>query len=248
MTLTVRDLSVVRGGRTVLDRIALDAPAGAVTALIGANGAGKSTLLSAVLGLVPSTGEIRLAGDDLRALSGVARARRLAWVPQRSALTAGLDVTAVVAGGRWCHAPGRLGDADHAAIADALAATDTSALAARPFAQLSCGEQQRVLVARALATGATAILLDEPVASLDLGHALDLLALLRALSRQGRTVVVVLHQLALLECVADHVVLLDHGQVTASGSPASVLETPALAAAFGVRPLPMAATGFARVR
>ncbi|HYE08021.1 MAG TPA: ABC transporter ATP-binding protein [Planctomycetota bacterium] len=236
--LVISDLTVALGPRTVLHGVGLTARAGAVTALIGPNGAGKSTLLRAVLGLVPSRGGIALAGDDLRARDARARARRVAYVPQRTALDSGLSVAEVVAHGRYAHrgALGGLSRADRAAIDAALSASDAGALAGRAFDRLSVGEQQRVLLARALATGAEAILFDEPTSALDIGHALAFLATMRRLADAGRVVVVVLHQLDEVRRAADHAVLLHDGRVLASGAPTQVLAAGPLRTAYGVEP------------
>ncbi len=237
--LVIEDLTVALGARPVLNGVSLLARAGAVTALLGPNGAGKSTLLRAVLGLVPARGRIALAGQDLAALDARARARRVAYVPQRSALDSGLSVAEVVAHGRYAHrgALAGLSRADRAAIDAALVASDALTLAARPFDRLSVGEQQRVLLARALATGAEAILFDEPTSALDIGHALALTALMRRLAGDGRVVVVVLHQLDEVRRVADHAVLVHDGRVLAAGDPDAVLAAGPLRTAYGVEPV-----------
>lgn len=247
--LAVAELSVRRGARTLLERVSLAVPRGSVTALIGPNGAGKSTLLKAVLGLLPSTGALRWDGDDLRTLPPHERARRLAYVPQRSQLAAPLAVRAVVLAGRYGHVgwAGWYGAEERAAADAALTAVDALHLAERGFSTLSAGEQQRVLMARALASGAPCLLLDEPTAALDVGHALDLLALIRAQAAQGRAMLVVLHQLEEARRIADALVLLQDGRVTAAGAPAAVLTSEALARAFGVRPVPGGALGCERL-
>jgi iron complex transport system ATP-binding protein len=236
-------LTVRRGTCPVVDAVSLAAPCGAVTVLAGPNGAGKSTLIKAVLGLLPSAGGIRFAGTDLRAVDAAARARLVAYVPQRSQLAAALPVAAVVATGTHAHA-GWLGRSDARAVVAALAAVDATHLAARPFNAISAGEQQRVLVARALATGAPCVLMDEPTAALDVGHALALLALVRRLAGEGRSVVLVLHHLDDARRTADRLVLMHRGRLTAEGPPEAVLASPALAAAFGVLPEPGGAMGF----
>jgi iron complex transport system ATP-binding protein len=246
--LEIRGLVVRRGPCAVIDGLDLTASAGAVTALVGPNGAGKSTVLKAVLGLLPSSGAMRIGGDDLRTMGAVARAKRIAWVPQRSQLAAALSVEAVVAAGRFAQhggfgAPGRV---DRLAAHEALAVVDGEQLATRTFDALSVGEQQRVLVARALASGAGCILLDEPTAALDVGHALDLLALIRRLADEGRCIAVVLHDLEQVRRVADQVALIHRGRVQAAGAPDAVLAAEPLRAAFAVRPVPGGALGFER--
>jgi iron complex transport system ATP-binding protein len=243
--LHVRGLRVLRGSCPVVDGVDLDAAPGQVTALIGPNGSGKSTVLKAILGLLPSSGEIGLDGRDLRRLAPLERARALAYVPQRSLLASALPVEAVVAQGRYAH--GDLlggGPADRQAVEDALAQTDGRHLRGRRFNALSCGEQQRVLVARALASGANCILLDEPTGALDVGHALSLLDLVRRLASDGRAVLAVLHHLDEVARCADSCVLLQRGRGVAAGAPAEVLASGPLGAVFGVAPLPQGALGF----
>ncbi len=240
---------MVRGGVTVVDGVSFAAPAGAVTALIGANGAGKSSVLKAVLGLLPAGGTVRCAGEDLRALPAAARAQRLGYVPQRSLLHAALSGAEVVAMARFAQrgALARFSAADHAAVATALARAGAADFADRRFDRLSCGEAQRVLIARALAGGARAILLDEPTAALDIGQALAVLALLRSLAAEGCAVLAVLHDLEQVRACADSAVLLQNGRVLASGATAAVLASGPLRAAFAVDPVPGGALGFRAV-
>jgi iron complex transport system ATP-binding protein len=239
--LVVSGLAIARGGRRVVEGVSFAAAPGRVTALIGPNGAGKSTLLKACLGLLPvAGGGARLGGDDLLALPRAARARRIAYVPQRSLLAAGLPVRAVVAMGRYAHGGplARPRAVDRQAVDAALAATDALDFAERRFDQLSTGEAQRVLVARALATGAGTILMDEPTAGLDLGHALTLLGLIRRLAAEGRTLLVVLHHLDEVREVADRALLLVAGRLQGDGAVAEVLTAEALRSAFGVEGRP----------
>lgn len=246
MSLAVSGLTVRRGPCAVLADVSFSAAAGQVTALVGPNGAGKSTLLKAVLGLLPAQGAITFAGQDLTALDARARARLVAYVPQRSQLAAALPVRAAVAAARYAH-HGWLGapqPADVAAIDEALAAVDAQSLAGRTFSTLSAGEQQRVLVARALATGAPCVLMDEPTAALDVGHALALLELTRRLAAAGRCIVIVLHHLDDARRVADRIALLHRGRIIAEGPPDAVLVEANLAEAFRVAPVPGGALGF----
>jgi iron complex transport system ATP-binding protein len=204
--------------------------------ILGPNGAGKTTLLKAIMGLVPHRGAVLQAGQPLSALSSKERARCVAYVPQRSLLNAPLTVSSVVAQGRYCHGSDltALTRADRQAIEQALQATDMTALAERPFTELSGGEQRRVLLARALATEAPVILLDEPNASLDLSHALRLFHHMKQLAANGRTLVVVLHDLndALSWC--DCALLLSEGRVVTHGPPAQVLDADRVRQVYGV--------------
>jgi iron complex transport system ATP-binding protein len=244
--MSVVNLTVRRGSCPVLADVSFQAAAGQVTALVGPNGAGKSTLLKAVLGLLPSSGGIFFAGQDLTTINAQVRAKHIAYVPQRSQLASALPVRAAVAAARYAH-HGWLGAPraeDAAAVDAALTAVDAMHLATRTFSTLSAGEQQRVLVARALATEAPCILMDEPTAALDVGHALALLNLARRLAIAGRCIVIVLHHLDDARRVADRIALMHRGRIVADGTPEQVLTEGHLGEAFRVAPVPGGALGF----
>lgn len=215
--LEARAVTVVRGDRAVLRDVSLTARAGEVTCILGPNGAGKSTLARALAGLLPFTGSVRVGGEPVERMRARKRARALAFVPQRSELVAPLPVQAVVEQGRFAR-----GD-DAKAVRHAMELTQVTALAARPFTQLSEGERRRVLLARALATEAKVLVLDEPTAALDVRHALELLARLRELAGDGLCVVVVLHVLDEARRVADRVLLLNEGRAALEGAPGEVI-------------------------
>lgn len=218
-------VSVERGGRLVLTGVDLEAHRGEVLAVLGPNGAGKSSLLRALAGLLPHRGRVLLCGDDAAGLDARERAKRLGFVPQSSALRSALAVRDVVAQGRYAHRPafGGLRRDDRAAIERALALTDLTRFAARPFTALSFGEQRRVLLARGLASGAPVLCLDEPTAALDVGHALQLYLLLRRLAGEGHAVIVVLHQLDDALRHADRALLLADGVPVGLGKSAEVV-------------------------
>jgi iron complex transport system ATP-binding protein len=209
---------------------------GTLLGILGPNGAGKTTLLKAIAGLVPHQGSVQQAGTSLSALSIKERARRVAYVPQRSLLNAPLSVSSVVAQGRYCHGSdlAALTRVDRMAVDDALNVTDLSELAERRFTELSGGEQRRVLLARALATEAPVILLDEPSASLDLGHSLRLFYHMKHLTENGRTLVVVLHDLNDASNWCDSALLLGEGRVAALGTPAEVVTAERVRQVYGV--------------
>lgn len=237
MGLTVTDLRVRLGQRTVLDGVTAAFAPGRVTALLGPNGAGKSSLLRAMLALITAeTGHVTLDGADVSALGPRERARRLGYLPQAAELAWNIPVRAVVELGRLSHR-GRFAApnaADKEAVARAMTLTDTHAFADRLTAELSGGERARVMLARVLAGEPDWLLADEPLASLDPAHQLDMLARLRGLARVGGGVVVVLHDLTQALRVADDAVLLKDGRVLAEGNADDVLTPEVLLRAYGV--------------
>lgn len=228
-TLQVEFTRVDLGARVVLHDVKLQCERGTHTAILGRNGAGKTTLLRAIVGLVKAQGSVWVNGSALHTLSPVERARLIAYVPQRSELQARLRVEDVVAQGRFAHRSRALSglfggtssasDLHAQAIDAALEMTDIRALRHRPYPDLSGGEQRRVLLARALASEAPVIALDEPTAGLDISHALSFYEQLRTLTRHGRTVLTVLHQLNDAASWCDRAAVVHDGKIFYDGPP-----------------------------
>ncbi|MFE7132535.1 heme ABC transporter ATP-binding protein [Streptomyces sp. NPDC057638] len=225
-----RGLRVRLGGREILRGVDLSARAGEVLALVGPNGAGKSTLFAALAAdLTPDAGTVCLAGRPAADWSAPELALRRAVLPQSTALSFPFPVQDVVRMGRapWAGTvredPHDSGAEDDTAVAEALAATETTAFAHRPFSALSGGERARVALARALAQRTPLLLLDEPTAALDLRHQELVLRICRERAAAGDGVVVVLHDLGLAAAYADRVAVLHEGRVAADGPPEEVL-------------------------
>lgn len=229
MGLSADNVSLVLGGRTVLDGVSVAFAPGRVTAVLGANGAGKSTLLRALAALVPARGAT-LDGRDVAEMPARERGRVVGYLPQDAVVHWNMAVRDLVALGRLPY-----GGGGERAVAEAMAVTDTVALAERRVRELSGGERARVLLARVLAGEPRWLLADEPLASLDPLHQLETLDLLRAAAGRGIGVIVVLHDLTQAARVADDVVLLREGRVLASGVAGEVLTAGNLAAAYGVK-------------
>ena len=180
------DLTLAYGALTVAQGLSLDIPDGAFTVIVGPNACGKSTLLRALARLAkPAHGAVMLDGALIGSYPTREVARRLGLLPQTATAPEGITVAELVARGRHPHQGlfGQWSAADDQAVARALQATDTAALAARPVDALSGGQRQRVWVAMVLAQDTELILLDEPTTFLDLSHQIDLLELLRELNR-----------------------------------------------------------------
>lgn len=225
-----RGLSVQLDGVPVLNEVDLDLVAGEWLGVIGPNGAGKSTLLKALAGLVPSSGQVRLA--DGRRPS----ATDLALMPQVPYLPPGMTVAEYVLVGRTPHLRWLQGESrrDRAVVIDVLRRLDLAGFAARPVRHLSGGEAQRVCVARVLAQQAPVLLLDEPTSSLDVGHQVEVLELVDQLRiSDGLTVVAAMHDLGTAARFSDRLVLLDRGHVVTTDTPERVLDPGVLSRVYG---------------
>ena len=236
--LAAEKLSVTLGGHPILKDVTLRADTGEVTALVGPNGVGKSTLIRVLAGLLkPDAGNVSLLGHPLSSYPPRRLGQTLALVPQDTRVDVDFLVSDFVAMGRYPHL-GRFrlpGEEDHRQVADAMAATEITPLANRLMPTLSGGERQRVFLSRAWATRAKMILLDEPTANLDVRHALQFHQALGRLVRENRSALVALHELNAALRFAHRVIVMNRGQVVATGSPTDTLTDDCLRTVFGVR-------------
>ncbi len=235
--LEISNLSVRRGARDVVQQVTLSVNASERVALVGPNAAGKSTLLSAIAGLLkPSQGKIALAGQSLEGFGSREIARRIAFVVALQEGAPLISVRESTALGRYPHTgPFQdLAAADHEAVSRAIAETCLMELAERTLCSLSAGERQRALVARALAQEPGLLLLDEPSAHLDIGHGLDLFALLETIATRGVAIIAVIHDLVAAARWATRMLVMDQGRIVDDGPPRQVMMGEPLGRAFGV--------------
>lgn len=230
------NLSVTQAHTPILTGVSGHIPRGQLTGIIGPNGAGKSTLARALLGLLPSHGDIDIDGQSLASFTRPALAKTAAYLPQGQMLHWPLSVERLVSLGRLPHLGplSRIQPSDQHAIDWAMEQTGTRSLRHRCATSLSGGERARALLARALACQAPLLIADEPLASLDPGYQLDVIALLQSQSEQGTTVACVLHDLGMALRYCDHLILLVDGQILAQGKCEQVLTPAHLSAAFGI--------------
>jgi ABC-type Mn2+/Zn2+ transport system ATPase subunit len=226
------DVAAAYHDRIVLEDVSLSIRPGSLTSIVGPNGAGKSTLLKLIAGVMPArSGSIEVLGSA----PGQA-ARRIAYVPQAEMVDWSFPVTVqdVVAMGRY-PALGLLrrpGSADRVAIRDALQRVGMSAFAGRQIGRLSGGQRRRVFLARALAAEPDLFLLDEPVTGIDATTQEEIMDILEAQARSGRTVIATTHDLM---CVAQRFqeVVAINRTVIAHGPASLVLDADFLARTYG---------------
>jgi iron complex transport system ATP-binding protein len=245
------NVTVVRGGRTILDDVSLDLPGGDVVAVVGPNGAGKSTLLAVLAGdLDPVRGSVTLDGRALGTIPHHEQALRRAVLLQEHTVSFPFTVREVVEMGRHAHRSPRrrrrrdeprpggqdhdAADRDEAVVRRCLEDTDLVGLAHREITTLSGGERARAALARVLAQDTPVLLLDEPTASLDLRHQEQVLQLGRRRADAGVAVLVVMHDLGLAAAHADRIVVLHGGRVRADGPPTAVLTQDLLGEVYGL--------------
>ena len=235
--LAFQGVSAAAGSREILRGVTLALHAGEVLTLAGPNGAGKTTLFRVASRVLrPSAGSVSLLGRPLEAYTRRELARVLAVVPQDATIAFPFRVGEVVLMGRAPHL-GTLGfetRADLERARDAMRRAGIESLADRCVLELSGGERQLVLLARAIAQDPRILLLDEPTAHLDLRHRVRVAALVRELVREGRSALVVSHDLGLAARSGDRIALLRGGELHQVGPPREVLTPANMRAIFDV--------------
>lgn len=235
--LSAQHLMMCHGPHTVIPHLDVALRAGEVTAIVGPNGCGKSTLLNGLARIhKPEQGTIVLNGGDIHTLPAREVARELALLPQDNTAPEGLTVTDLIRFGRHPHQNwlSQWSEEDERAVKNALSAADVSDLANRPLDSLSGGQRQRAWVAMSIAQETQLLLLDEPTSALDLGHQIEVFELIRNLASQGKTIAMVVHDLANACRYADHIIAMCKGEIITEGTPSEVITTNLIERLYGV--------------
>ncbi len=223
--ISVQHLQVAYGNNTIIEDLSVTIPKGKITALIGPNGCGKSTFLKALARINKAkSGDIYLEEKPLSHIPTKKLAQRLSLLPQTHSSPEGISVRKLVEYGRSPYTSnwGKLTELDHQLVARAMQATGVESLAEQPVESLSGGQRQRAWIAMVMAQDTDIVLLDEPTTYLDIAHQVELMNLMKAMNQQGKTVVVVLHDLNQACRYCDNLLVLNKGQLVAQGSPDQV--------------------------
>jgi ferric hydroxamate transport system ATP-binding protein len=225
-------------GRDILRPLTLDLPGGRVVGLIGQNGSGKSSLVKLLARqMTPTSGDLLYEGQPVGAYAARDFARRVAYLPQTPPAVGGLLVREFVAFGRypWHGALGRFSAEDAREVEEAMRLTDVAPFADRLVETLSGGERQRVWLAMLIAQNSHVLLLDEPISALDIAHQIEVMSLVRDLSRKRELgAIVVLHDVNIAARFCDHIVALKGGALVMSGPPAELMHSERLEAIYGI--------------
>ncbi|WP_189110017.1 ABC transporter ATP-binding protein [Streptomyces camponoticapitis] len=236
--LSAHELTLAYDDRTVVHELELAVPDGRVTVIVGPNACGKSTTLRALGRLLkPKSGSVLLDGAELASIPTRKIAQSIGLLPQSPSAPEAITVADLVSRGRQPHQRWwqQWSEEDERAVTDAMARTDVTDLAERPVDELSGGQRQRVWIAMALAQETDLLLLDEPTTFLDIAHQVEVLDLVRRLNHdQGRTVVIVLHDLNQAARYADHLVAMKEGRIVAEGPPSEVVTADLVRQVFGL--------------
>ncbi|AYW46689.1 ABC transporter ATP-binding protein [Tetragenococcus koreensis] len=237
--LATADLSCGYEKKIVLHDVTIEIPEKKITSLIGPNGSGKTTLLKALARiLTPNSGKVQINGKDINRLDTKYVAQKVASLSQKTSQVAGLSVEEIVAYGRFPYQKGFSGlqKEDHELIQWAIEATGLLPLKKRTLSTLSGGQQQRVWIAMALAQDTEILILDEPISFLDPAHQLEILYLLEEINRQGKTILMTIHDLNHAAQFSDYVMGLKQGRLILQGSPQEVFTPERLLELFDIRP------------
>lgn len=236
--LFTEELNIGYGDRLIVKDLSIEIPDKQITTIIGPNGCGKSTLLKAITRIIShQSGSVVLDGSHISKESTKALAKKMAILPQTPESASGLTVGELVSYGRFPYQKGfgRLNKRDHEIINWALDVTGTQFFKFHPVDALSGGQRQRVWIAMALAQETEMIFLDEPTTYLDMAHQLEILELLQRLNKeQGRTIVMVLHDLNQAARFADHIIAMKDGQIIETGTCHEVITQPILKKVFRI--------------
>ncbi|MBP2630393.1 MAG: hmuV 3 [Firmicutes bacterium] len=235
--LVAENVSVTIGKRKILHELNLKAQKGEFIGIIGPNGAGKSTLLKALRGLTKNTiGSVKLFGQEIAQFSDKEIACRIAYMQQEVNLGFGFSTLEVVLAGRYPYLSWWQNEckADYEIARKYMNFAGVGHLEEKKVSQLSGGERQRVLLAKVLAQETPLLYLDEPTASLDLAYQEEIFRYCQRLCHEGKTVLIIVHDIRLAAKFCSRLVLLANGTIVDDGKPEKVITTDNLKNAFGL--------------
>lgn len=239
--LDIEHVAIGYSNTLIVEDLSVSIPKGKITTIIGSNGCGKSTLLKAISRLLKTqSGAVYLDGKAIHQLQTKEIAKRMAILPQSATAPGGLTVFELVSYGRFPHQTGfgTLKKEDYNYIYWAIEVTGLNEFKDRPVEALSGGQRQRVWIAMALAQGTEILVLDEPTTYLDLAHQLDVLLLLQRLNEEeGRTIVMVLHDLNHASRFSHYMISMRNGTLIKEGTPEEVMCTSNLRSVFNIEPI-----------
>lgn len=234
----IKNLNISYGNMEIVKDLNLKIPKGKITTIIGANGCGKSTILKTIARIIkPTRGSIYLNGNKIEQMSSKEIAKVMAVLPQGPKAPAGLTVGELVSYGRFPHQKGmaNMNKEDIEIVNHALDITGILKFKDRPLDALSGGQRQRAWIAMALAQETEILLLDEPTTYLDLAHQLEILKLLEDLNKnQGRTIIMVVHELNNAARFADYMISVKNGKVISEGTANEVMTKENLKEIFNI--------------
>ena len=223
----------------IVEGLTITIPTQAITAIIGPNGCGKSTLLKALARiLIPEQGKVEVNEVDIHSQSTKEIARQIGLLPQNPRSPEGITVSDLIQRGRNPHQGifRQWSREDEASVNNALSLTGLTNFSDKPIDELSGGQRQRVWIAMLLAQETPIMLLDEPTTHLDIAHQIEVLDLLKELTRQhNRTIVMVLHDINLAVRYADNLIAMRDGKVKTFGEPHNVVTAQMMHEVFSIQ-------------
>ena len=232
----IKNVSAGYGKTQVLHGVNLKAKQGEITTLIGCNGSGKSTLLHTMLKVIPFMGgDIIVDGESVKGMAQTELAKKIAYLPQRKNVP-DISVGRMVLHGRFPYLsyPRKYREQDFLIAKEAMEKMGILNLAEKQMAELSGGMRQKVYIALALAQQAPAIVMDEPTTYLDIGQQLKFAGMIKDLSRDGKTVLLVLHDILLALKISDRIGVMQGGKTVQEGTPGEILDSGIIPRIYGV--------------
>jgi len=231
----VRNLSFSYNERVVLSGVSFALGDGEVLGVVGPNGCGKTTLIKCLDRILIASGEVTIREKTLSRYSSEELARTVAYVPQALSIGMAMTVLEVVLMGRRPYVRWSVSDTDLSLVTAMLTRLDIGHLAFRKLTQVSGGERQKVMIARALVQDPSLLLLDEPTSALDVRHQLEVMSMIRNITRERNIgALMAIHDLNLAARFCDTIIVLHQGRVVAVGSPASLLNPALIEQVYGV--------------
>ena len=234
--LELRNLYGGYGGKDILEDISISFAEGSITSVIGANGCGKSTLLQMCCGLLkPSRGQVLIDGKDIFKMKHTELAQKISYMEQVHN-SGSITVRALASHGRFPYLgyPRRFTAQDKKTVDEALAAAGVSDIADRKVSELSGGQRQRAYIAMTLAQDTDIVLLDEPSTYLDISSQFELMDIVSAMKKSGKTVITVLHDLNMALSNSDMTAVMKNGRLLDVMPPREAAESGLIRQALGV--------------